>query len=167
MEDWRRQRFDPPRGSADVGRWQVHLAVEAAERDAIRDHAPNILPGEHVAIWTELVDSAGEADVYPSLGVIAETSDQAEEEAVDAMRRIRANAASLQRLRSSSGISRPGGASPVPAHFRVKRWTSLAKVAMTSRSSASSLARRLSSYTFTTRWRTSSENAIRPSTPTL
>ncbi len=60
------------------------------------------------------MDSAGEADVTASLGVIAETSDQAEEEAVDAMRRIRANAASLQRLRSSSGISRPGGASPRP-----------------------------------------------------
>jgi hypothetical protein len=91
MEDWQKKGYDPPGGEPDPGGWQVHIALEQGDRDAVREAAPLVVPAEHFEIHTEITENR-EGDALLALRVYATTSDEATEKAGDAYRRIRARA---------------------------------------------------------------------------
>lgn len=76
MGGWLEERYDPPDGSTDVGRWQVHLALGLAEKDAVKAAAPQIVPAETFEIHTEL-DDGGEVDAVFAVRVEAKDADDA------------------------------------------------------------------------------------------
>jgi HEPN domain-containing protein len=91
VEDWQRQNYDPPHGEPDPGLWQVHIAVEAHERDAVARAAPHVVPAERVEVHTETTDGAV-GDVLLALRVHATTSEEAVSEAARFYRQIRVEA---------------------------------------------------------------------------
>jgi HEPN domain-containing protein len=88
MSDWLERQYDPPRGSSDSGRWQVHLALDLTEKDVIKKAAPQIIPAENFEVHTELADT-GEFDAAFSVRVEAETADKAIAEATWILNKIR------------------------------------------------------------------------------
>lgn len=84
-------RYDPPHGGSDVGRWQVHLAVDPSEKSAVQQAAPSVVPAETFEIRTELTEG-GEGEVTLALRVFARTSEEATEEAQSIYSRLRAAA---------------------------------------------------------------------------
>jgi hypothetical protein len=91
MEDWQRTEYDPPEGGSDAGHWQVHIALDPADRDAVSEAAPVVVPAEHVEIHTEITDNR-EGDALLALRVFATTAKEATEEAGETYARIRARA---------------------------------------------------------------------------
>jgi hypothetical protein len=89
MEDWQRREFDPPGGGADRGQWQVHIGLAAGEVDAIRKFASQVVPAENFEIHTELSADGAEGDVIFAIRVIAETAEEASEEATWSLSKIR------------------------------------------------------------------------------
>ena len=90
--DWQKQEHGPADGSADRGRWQVHLALEPGEKEAIARVAPLVAPAEHFEIHTELLDGGIEGDVLLALRVFAATKQEAVEQAQYLLSNIRREA---------------------------------------------------------------------------
>lgn len=91
MEDWQKETYSPPHGEPDSGLWQVHIALEQSEREAIAEAAPQVVPAERVEIHTDITDGA-EGDVLLALRVHATSSEEAIDAAADSYRRIRGKA---------------------------------------------------------------------------
>lgn len=89
VEDWQQQKFDPPHGDTDRGRWQVHLAVSSAEREAIARAAPGVVPAENFELHAGEDESDPEGDMTLALRVFADSSEDAVGEARHAYSRIR------------------------------------------------------------------------------
>lgn len=90
--DWQKQEHGPADGSADRGRWQVHLALEPGEKEAIARVAPLVAPAENFEIHTELLDGGIEGDVLLALRVFAATKQEAVEQAQYLLSNIRREA---------------------------------------------------------------------------
>lgn len=88
--DYLRHDYDPPHGDTDAGRWQVHFAVEPAERETIRRAATAVMPVEHIDIHADDDDGLGDATI--AIRVYATTRDEAREHAGYLFRKIRSAA---------------------------------------------------------------------------
>jgi hypothetical protein len=80
MEDWQKKGYDPPHGEPDEGEWQIHIALNPAERDAIRDAAPLVMPAEKIEVHTDITDGH-DGDSLIALRVFAKTREEATDEA--------------------------------------------------------------------------------------
>jgi hypothetical protein len=64
------EEHDPPHGDTDEGYWQVHLAVDPLEKEAVQRIGPTVVPGEHLDLHTELIDGR-DSDVVLTMKVFA------------------------------------------------------------------------------------------------
>lgn len=90
VEDWITTQHDHPRGEPDVGRWQVHIALDRAESDVIAAAVPAVTPSEHVDVYTVVEDDSD--DVLVAIRVFADTNAAAIELATETYRRMRVEA---------------------------------------------------------------------------
>lgn len=74
------EEHDPPHGDTDEGYWQVHLAVDPLEKEAVQRIGPTVVPGEHLDLHTELIDGR-DSDVVLTMKVFAKTRDDARDRA--------------------------------------------------------------------------------------
>jgi hypothetical protein len=81
MVSYQKQRFDPPKGDAEAGRWQVHISVTPEELAVLRARAGAVVPLERLEFHTELLDGGGEGDTILAIRVDASTAEDAISEA--------------------------------------------------------------------------------------
>jgi hypothetical protein len=91
VEDWQHRNFDPHEGPIDSGQWQIHLALNPEEREAIKRAAPLVIPAENFEIHTELEDG-DEGESVLAVRVFAETAEQAVNDAKWILTKIRQEA---------------------------------------------------------------------------
>ena len=115
MADWLETQYDPPHGPNEPGRWQVHLALDLSERDAVKATAPQIVPAETFEIHTELDDS-GEVDAAFSVRIEAETADEATGEAAWILNKVRRAAGLTAKPVLVLGYISPSWGGPVSRH---------------------------------------------------
>jgi hypothetical protein len=82
------QRYDPPKGDEDPGRWQVHVSVTPQELEALRAPAAAVMPLEHLEFHTGPTDGP-EGEAILAMRVQASTVEEAIGEARHMYRKLR------------------------------------------------------------------------------